>query len=221
MQRSVDDTLADVDAMLFVLDARTPPGAGDRLVARRVMGRDVPVVIALNKVDGLAPSTVAKAIVASDQLGEYEALHPISARRGDGVDALTRTLVSLLPEGPALYGDEMVSGDPVGLRVAELVREQVLQRTRDEVPHSIGVVVDEFERGSRRRAARVSCTLVVETESQKRIVIGRAGSLVRDVGIASRPFIEDLLGTHVMLDLRVRVRPGWRDDPGMLDRIDA
>ena len=219
MQSAVDESIADVDAVLFVLDATTPPGAGDRFVAERVYAGSAPVVVALNKVDRVEPARVGRAIEAAAALGPFRELHPISARTGDGVEALRRDLVALLPEGPALYPRDTDSGDPLRLRIAELIREQALRRTREEVPHAVAVVVDEFEPGSRRRATRIEASVVVETESQKRIVVGRGGTMIRDIGAEARPEIERVVGHRVMLDLRVRVRRGWRDDDALLDRL--
>ena len=219
MQSTVDESLGDVDATLFVLDATVPPGAGDRFIAERVFGRGTPVLIALNKVDRLSPVRIGRAIEAASALGDFHALHPVSAATGDGVAALRDDLVALLPEGPPLYPTDTDSGDPLRLRITELVREQALERTRDEIPHAVAVVIDELERGSRRRATRIEASLIVETESQKGILVGKGGSMIGAIGAGARPEIERLVGGRVMLDLRVRVRRGWRDDDALLDRL--
>ena len=219
MQRAVDETLADVDAALLVLDATTAVGPGDRFVAAAVAASSVPVVVALNKVDAVPPARIAARLAEIGELIEFHAVHPVSARTGDGVAALRDELVGLSPEGPALYPPGTRSGDPLRLRIAELVREQALRLTRQEVPHAVAVVVDELEPGTRRRAARVEATVVCETASQRGILVGKGGSMIRDIGSAARPEIERLLGGQVMLGLRVRVERGWRDDPRMLDRL--
>ncbi len=219
MQRSVDETLADVDATLLVLDGTTAPGPGDRFVAAAVGAAAAPVVVALNKVDLLAPSAIAQRIGEAAELVELHALHPVSARTGDGVDGLRDELAALAPEGPALYPPGTRSGDPLRLRLAELVREQALRLTRQEVPHAVAVVVEELEPGTRRRAARVEATIVCETTSQRRILVGKGGSMIRAIGTAARPALEAVLGGKVMLDLRVRVEPGWRNDQRLLDRL--
>jgi GTP-binding protein Era len=221
MQSTVDESLGDVDATLFVLDATVPPGAGDRFIAERVFGRGTPVLIALNKVDRLSPVRIGRAIEAASALGDFHALHPVSAATGDGVAALRDDLVALLPEGPPLYPTDTDSGDPLRLRITELVREQALERTRDEIPHAVAVVIDELERGSRRRATRIEASLIVETESQKGILVGKGGSMIGAIGAGARPEIERLVGGRVMLDLRVRVRRGWRDDDALLDQAQA
>ena len=219
MQSTVDESLADVDATLFVLDGTVPPGPGDRFIAERVFGRSAPVLIALNKVDRLSPGRIGRAIEAASTLGDFHALHPISAVTGDGVPSLRDELVALLPEGPALYPTDSDSGDPLRLRITELVREQALQRTRDEIPHAVAVVIDELEPGTRRRATRIEASLIVETESQKGILVGKGGSMIGAIGARARPEIERLVGGQVMLELRVRVRRGWRDDDALLDRL--
>jgi GTP-binding protein Era len=219
MQKAVDETLADVDAALLVLDATTSVGPGDRFVAAAVASSSVPVVVALNKVDAVPPARIAARLGEIGELVDFHAVHPVSARTGDGVVALRDELVGLAPEGPALYPPGTRSGDPLRLRIAELVREQALRLTRQEVPHAVAVVVDELEPGTRRRAARVEATVVCETASQRGILVGKGGSMIRDIGTAARPEIERLLGGQVMLELRVRVERGWRDDPRMLDRL--
>jgi GTPase len=219
MQRAVEETLADVDAILFVLDATAEIGPGDRFIAERMYAAGPPVVIALNKVDRLTPARIADAISAAASLGDFHALHPVSARTGDGVAALRDELVALAVDGPPLYPRDAASGDPVRLRIAELVREQALRRLREEVPHAVAVVVDELVPGTRRRAADVSATILVDSESQRGIVVGRGGTMVRDIGTGARPLIEEALGTPVMLRLRVDVRKGWRDDDRVLDQL--
>ncbi len=219
MQKAVNETLADVDAVLLVLDATTRVGPGDRFVAAAVASTSVPVVVALNKVDVVAPARIGTRLQEVGELVEFHAVHPVSARTGDGVVALRDELVALAPEGPALYPPGTRSGDPLRLRIAELIREQALRLTRQEVPHAVAVVVDELEPGTRRRAARVEATVVCETASQRGILVGKGGSVIREIGTVARPEIERLLGGQVMLDLRVRVERGWRDNPRLLDRL--
>ena len=213
MQRTVDSAFEDVEAVLLVLSARERIGAGDRYVARRVFELGVPVVIALNKVDRLKPGHVATQIETAAKLGDFHALHPVSAKTGDGVAALLDELVALLPEGPLYYPREQRSDVPVEVQVAELVREQALRLTKDEVPHAITVEVEEI--GDKV----VRADVLVETESQKQIVIGKGGTKIRDIGKGARPEIEALLGHPVFLELRVKVRPRWRRDEALLERL--
>jgi GTPase len=211
MQRTVDESLADVDAVLFVVAADEQIGAGDRFIAARIFGR-APVTIALNKTDRVKPAQIAAQIDEASRLGDFHALHPVSARSGDGVESLRRELVGLLPEGPAYFPAGEVTDLPLEARVAELVREQALAVTREEVPHALAVDVEEIDDG------RVRGILVVETESQKGIVIGKGGRMIREIGSRARPQIELLLGGPVFLELTVKVRPKWRRDEAMLER---
>jgi GTP-binding protein Era len=213
MQRTVDQSLDDVEAVLLVLAARERIGAGDRFIAERVFALGIPVVIALNKVDRLKPGHIADQIARGAQLGEFHALHPVSALTGDGVQALREELVALLPEGPAYYPQDQRSDLAPEVQIAELVREKALQLTREELPHAISVDVDEIT------AKVVRATIFVETDSQKQIVVGKGGSVVKQIGTRARPEIELLLGHHVFLELQVKSRPKWRRDEAMLDRL--
>jgi GTP-binding protein Era len=213
MQRTVDSSFEDVDAVLFVLDARDRIGAGDRFIAQRVFSLGVPVVIALNKVDRLKPGHIASQMHTASQLGDFHALHPVSAKTGDGVGELRDELVELLPEGPAYFPPEQRTDLSVEEQIAELVREKAIQLTRDEVPHSITAEVEELEEKVVRAA------IYVETESQKQILVGKGGAMVREIGTRARPEIEHLLGHPVFLELHVKVRPKWRRDERMLERL--
>jgi GTP-binding protein Era len=213
MQRTVDHAFEDVDAVLFVLSTRDRIGAGDRFIAERVFSLGIPVVIALNKVDRLKPGHIATQMDTASKLGEFHALHPVSAKTGDGVDELRTELVELLPEGPPYFPPEQRSDLPVEVQVAELVREKALGLTREELPHAISVEVEELGEKVLR------ANLYVETESQKQIVVGRGGSVVKQIGIKARPEIEQLLGHPVFLELQVKVRPKWRRDERLLERL--
>jgi GTPase len=213
MQRTVDQSLEEVDAVLFVLSARERIGAGDRYIAERVFSLGTPVVIALNKVDRLKPGHIASQMQTASQLGEFHALHPVSAVTGDGIAELRDELVGLLPEGPLYYPSDQRTDLVVELQIAELIREKALQLTRDEVPHAISVEVDDL--GEKV----VHATVFVETESQKQIVVGRGGSVVKQIGTRARPEIEHLLGRQIFLELQVKTRPKWRRDTAMLERL--
>jgi GTPase len=213
MQRTVDSSFDDVDAVVLVLSARERIGAGDRFVARRVFELGVPVVIALNKVDRLKGGHIATQMETASRLGDFHALHPVSAKTGDGVPDLRAELVALLPAGPLYFPQDQRSDLSPEVQIAELVREQALRLTKDEVPHAITVEVQEL--GERVIEAEV----LVETESQKQIVIGKGGSIVREIGRRARPEIEALLGHPVYLELRVKVKPRWRRDEALLERL--
>src|SRR5262249_48010514 len=188
MQRTVDSSFEDVDAVLLVLSARGRIGAGDRFIAERVFKLREPVVIALNKVDRLKPGHTASPVVTAAGLGDFHALHPVSAKTRDGVAPLREELVSLLPEGPMYFAPEQRTDLDVEDQIAELIREKALQLTRDEVPHAITVEVEEIAEKV------VRANLFVETDSQKQIVVGKGGAMVREVGTRARPEIELLLG---------------------------
>ena len=213
MQRTVDSAFEDVEGVLFVLSARERIGAGDRFIAERVFGLGVPVVIALNKVDRLKPAHIASQMATAARLGNFHALHPVSAKTGDGVGELREELVELLPEGPLYFPEGERTDLPPELQVAELVREKALQLTREEVPHAISVEVEELA------DEVVRANVFVETESQKQIVVGRGGSMIKEIGVRARPEIELLLGRHLFLELHVKVRPRWRRDEAMLERL--
>jgi len=213
MQRTVDSSFEEVDAVLLVLDCRERIGAGDRFVADRVFALGVPVVVALNKVDRLKPGHIAQQMQTAAELGPFHALHPVSALTGDGVAELKAELVGLLPEGPLYFPAEQRTDVPLEVQVAELVREKALQLTREEVPHAVTVEVEELG----ERAVRA--IVYVETDSQKQILIGKGGSMVKRIGTLARPEIEHLLGRQLFLDLHVKVKPRWRRDEAMLERL--
>ena len=213
MQKTVDESFDDVDAVLLVVDARDHIGSGDRYVARRIFGLGKPIVIALNKIDRLKHGHVASQMKAAAELGDFHALHPVSAKTKEGVAELRDDLVSLLPEGPAYFPEGDTTGLSLDERVAEVVREKALHLTREEVPHAVTVEVEEI-------GEKVVRALVyVETESQKGILVGKRGAMVREIGTRARPEVEALVGHPVYLELVVRVRPKWRRDPRRLERL--
>ena len=213
MQATVEASFEDVDVVLLVVDARAHIGSGDRFVARRVFALQKPVIIVLNKVDRLKASHVVSQMQAAAQLGDFHALHPVSAKTKDGIGELRDDVVSLLPEGPALFPPEQRTDLTVDERVAEVIREKALQLTREEVPHAVMVEVDEI-------AEKVVRAFVyVETESQKGILVGKKGAMIREIGTRARPEVEALVGHPVFLELQVKVRPKWRRDPKLLERL--
>ena len=213
MQQTVDSSFADVDAVLLVVDARARIGSGDRFVARRVFGLDKPVIIALNKVDRLKPGHIATQMKAAAALGDFHALHPVSAKTKEGVGELRSDLVLLLPEGPAYFPAAQTTDLALEERVAEVIREKALHLTREEVPHAVTVEVEEIDE---RRARAL---IYVETESQKGILVGKKGAMIREIGTRARPEVEALVGRPIYLELQVKVRPKWRRDPRMLARL--
>jgi GTPase len=218
MQRQVDRALADADAALFVLNGEQEIGPGDRFIAEALKRSGVPAVTVLNKVDRLDRARTLRALTDAAGLEVQGELFPISAKSGAGVGPVVEQLVLLVPEGPFMYPPEEQSDQSLELRLAELIREQVLLRTREELPHAVEVETDEVEQREDGLLV-IRARVWAETESQKGILVGAGGRMVRAVGTAARKEIERLLGRRVHLDLSVRVRRGWRRDEGLLDRL--
>jgi GTP-binding protein Era len=235
MQRRVERELANADAALLVVDGHQGVGPGDRFIAKALLGvkQGTPVVCVVNKCDRLRRPQTAAALTAAAELEAVDELFPISARTGTGLKPLIARLASLLPEGPFAYPPEDRSDLPSEVHLAELVREQVLRRTREEIPHAVEVAVEEVERrhgaqgaeGDRslgeaeRGLIEVHAQIWVETQSQKGILVGKGGRMVREIGTAARKELERDLGAQVFLNLQVKVREHWRRDEALLDRI--
>ncbi len=213
MQKTVDSAFEDIDVVLFVLSARERIGAGDNFIAKRVFALDVPVIIALNKIDRLKAGHIASQMQTAAKLGDFHALHPVSAKTRDGIDELRSDLVFLLPEGPPYFARDSNTDLTHEQQIAELIREKALQLTKEEVPHAINAEVEEITEKV------VRAFVIVETESQKQILVGKRGAMVKEIGVRARPEIELLLGRHVFLELKVKVRPKWRRDAATLERL--
>jgi GTPase len=218
MQRRMERELAESDAVMFMLNADQQMGPGDRFIAEAIRRSGLPTVTAVNKIDLLSRARTLDALQAAAALDLPGEIFPVSARTGAGVGEVLEALVGLLPEGPLLFPPEEHTDLPVTVRIAELIREQVLRRARHELPHAVEVEVEEIE--ERDDGLRViEARMWAETESQKGILIGAGGAMVRAIGTAAREEIEALLGARVHLDLSVRVRKGWRADEALLDRL--
>jgi GTP-binding protein Era len=218
MQKRMERELADSDAVLFMLNGDQQAGAGDRFIAEAIKRSGLPTVTAVNKVDLLSRARTLEALQAAAALDLPGEIFPVSARTGDGVPEVLEALVALLPEGPLMYPADEHTDLPASVRIAELIREQVLRRMRHELPHAVEVEVEEMdERDDGLRV--IEARMWAETESQKAILIGAGGSMVRAIGTSARQEIEALLGAPVHLDLSVRVRKGWRGDEALLDRL--
>jgi GTP-binding protein Era len=218
MQARVERSLAEADAALLVLNGEQRIGPGDRFIARAIENVGLPAAIAVNKVDRLDRERTLAALAAAAELGLEAEIFPISALTGAGVPELVEHVVSTLPEGPFLYPPEEKSDLPERVRLAELIREQVLLRTREEVPHAVEVEIEDLEEREDGLVV-VRARVWAETESQKGILVGAGGRMVKAVGTAARREIERAVGRKVHLDLNVRVRKGWRRDEGLLDRL--
>jgi GTP-binding protein Era len=211
--------LRDVDEIVFVLDASARIGAGDAYIARALAGTGTPVVCVVTKADLVLPPKLLSQIEAARALGDWKDVLTTSSPRGTGISDLVRALVDGLPEGPQYYPPESVSDQPQALAISEMIREKVLELLSEEVPHSVAVVVDEIEPGDSPDVLLVSASIYVERDSQKGIVIGRGGSMLREIGTRARPEAEELLGSRVFLDLRVKVEPNWPRREGLAERF--
>jgi GTPase len=218
MQARMQRELADSDVALFVLNGQQKIGAGDHFIARAIREVGLPTVTALNKIDRLGRPKTAETLAAVAELDVQGEIFPISAKTGEGVGELVEHLLTLLPEGPFFYPPEERTDLSLSIQLAELIREQVLLRTREELPHAAEVEIDELEERDDGLLV-ISARVWAETESQKGILIGAGGRMVRAIGTAARREIEVMLGRRVHLDLSVRVRRGWRRDEALLDRL--
>jgi GTP-binding protein Era len=218
MQRRVERELKDADGCLFVVNVEQGIGPGDRFIARLLASSPVPVVIAANKIDRADRERTAATLQAAADLDVAEEVFPVSARTGSGVRPLVDHLVSLLSPGPFYFEPAQRSDQSEAVRLAELVREQVLARTREELPHAVEVEIEAVE-STPADVVRIEAVLLVETESQKGILIGAGGRMIKSIGVAARRAIEPEVGARVHLELRVRVRRHWRTDERLLDRL--
>ena len=211
--------LRDVDVVVVVVDASERPGAGDRFVMDTVRQVKTPRILALNKVDQVARESLLPQIERYDREVGFADIVPVSALTGENVDRLERVILSHLPEGSPLYPEDHLTDQPERFFVAELVREQVLRHTHAELPFASAVIVDRFEEADEKGLLRLYCTILVERESQKPIVVGRGGSMIKTIGTAARQELEQFFQTRVFLDLRVKVRADWREDDRSLDEL--
>jgi GTP-binding protein Era len=220
MQRRVEHELDGADAVLFVVNAEQGVGPGDLFIARHLLdaGSVTPVICAVNKIDRVGPGELTTVLAAVGELAIVDEVYPVSAKRGTGVEALVARLTELVPEGPLLYPPEDRSDQPSEVHLAELIREQVLRRTLEELPHAVEVAVEEVERRE-DGLIEVRAQIWAETGSQKSILIGKGGRMVREIGTAARKELERELDARVFLKLDVRVREQWRRDEGLLDRL--
>ncbi len=215
MVRAAENTLKEVDAILFVVDATEDMGAGEFYILERLQATNKPVILIVNKLDLIDKSRVLPIISRYADKYQFEGVVPISAREKTNLDGLLTEIKKYLPEGPQYYPEDMVTDQPERLIVAELVREKVLQLTREEIPHAVAVDVDEMTTRA-NQDVYIRATIYVERDSQKGIVIGSRGKLLKDIGALARKDIETLLGSKVFLDLWVKVKKDWRNRDNVL-----
>ena len=213
------EAMRDVDVVALLIDAAAASGPGDRFIVGLLKDLEKPVILALNKVDLVAKPRLLPMIDRYRQLHSFVEIVPISALDGTNVDVLEELFLQHLPEGEPLFPPEYLTDQPERFFVAEVVREQVLQLTHDELPFSTAVVVDRFEEPGDDNVMRLYCTILVERESQKPIIVGRAGAMIKKIGTAARLELERFFGSKVYLDLHVKVKAEWRDNERLLDEI--
>ena len=219
MQATVDATLTEVDAALFMMNAAESPGGGDRYIAQAVASARTPYVAVLNKIDLVTRQVLAGRVAAAEELLGGGEVRAISALRGDGLPDVVESLVDAMPEGPVYFPDGEVSDQPLEMLVAELIREQALRVTREEVPHAVAVQVESITERPGDSLVEIEAFLIVEHESQKAILIGKGGRVVKSIGSGARGEIETVIGAKVFLGLRVKVRKHWRRDDRYIDHL--
>jgi GTP-binding protein Era len=214
------DAIPDADVLALVVDATEPPGKGDSFVLDLVKNANGPVFLVLNKIDLIRKSRLLPMIQRYSETGRFAEIVPVSAATGENVDRLERAIIERLPEGDLLYPADYLTDQPERFFAAEIVREKVLQFTHAEIPFSSAVVVDRFEEPQRPKGLlKLYCTIIVDRESQKPIVVGRAGEMIKRIGTAAREDLERFFDTRVYLDLHVRVKSEWREDDTVLDQL--
>ncbi len=214
------DTIREVDVLGLVVDVTETPGKGDRFVLDLVKHAPAPVFLILNKIDLIKKVKLLPIMQQYSEMASLAEIVPVSAGTGDNVDRLERVILDRLPEGEARYPPDYLTDQPERFFAAEIVREKLLQLTHAEIPFSSAVVIDRFEEPEREKGLlKLYCTIVVERESQKPIVVGRGGDMIKRIGTAAREELEKFFDTKVFLDLHVRVKPEWREDEGMLNDI--
>jgi len=215
------ETLREVDVVVLVFDASSKPGRGDEYVSGLLAGVKAPVILVLNKIDLIAKPRLLPLIEQAQRWHSFAAIVPVSAVTGDGIEQLEQALLAQLPEGDPIYPADFLTDQPERAIVAEMVREKVLQHTRAELPFSTAVIVDQFDESERDSILRLYCTIFVEQESQKAIVIGRGGEMIKTIGTEARRDLEQFFETRGFLDLRVKVNPDWRNNERVLDDLNV
>jgi GTP-binding protein Era len=219
MVRDATDSLSDVDLALFVVDASEPSGPGEDFILGQIARAGTPAVLALNKIDLVRKERLLPRMAAYGESRAFRDIVPVSAKTGENLDRLVQVLGSHLPPGAAAYPEDFLTATPQSEWIAEVIREKLLERTRDELPFAHAVLVESVREREPDGVTVVTASIVVEKEGQKGIVVGKAGAMIRDIGTAARRELEEELGRRLYLDLSVRVRPRWRDDERFLSRL--
>lgn len=218
MLKAAEGTLKEVDAIFFVIDATEKFGGGEKYILERLSATDKPVILVINKIDLIEREKVLPIIAEYSARKNFAAVVPISAAKGDNIEELLNEAKKFLPEGPKYYPSDMVTDQPERLIVAEIIREKILHVTEDEVPHSVAVDIEEIT-PRKNSATYIRAVIYVERDSQKGILIGKGGELLKGIGKNARPEIEMLLGKKIFLDLWVKVKRGWRNSAGAIQSL--
>lgn len=216
MVKVARNTLNEVDVIMFMVNAEQKIGPGDRFIIEMLQNTKTPVFLIINKIDLVHPDDLLETIISYQSEYDFAEIVPISALNGNNMERLLETLKTYLPEGPKYYPDDQVTDHPERFIIAEFIREKVLHLTREEIPHSVAVIIEQIKREEDRNMINVMATIVVDRDSQKGIVIGKRGALLKEIGTKARRDIEMLLGSKVFLELWVKVQKDWRNKPGQL-----
>ncbi|MGI1806998.1 GTPase Era [Exiguobacterium sp. TDN 0502] len=219
MMKVATNALREVDAILFMVNVTEPKGKGDDFIIEKLKELDTPIILVMNKVDLIHPNDIPPIIESYKNELEFAAVVPISALQGNNVGPLLDEIAKILPEGPMYYPADQVTDHPERFIISEMIREKVLQKTRDEVPHSIAVAIDQIKTRENGNMVDVHATILIERDSQKGIIIGKRGALLKEIGSEARTDIEMLLGTKVYLNLWVKVQKDWRNKAGQLREL--
>ncbi|MNW25259.1 GTPase Era [Paenibacillus massiliensis] len=215
MNQTAFNTLGEVEAVLFLVDAAEGMGGGDRFIAEQLKKVNTPVILVLNKIDRIEPEALLPLIEEYRKLYDFSEIVPVSAKLGNNVDRLLEQIARYLPEGPQYYPDDQVTDHPEQFVIAELVREKILHMTREEIPHSIAVIIEDMRKQD-NGIVQISAVIYVERDSQKGIIIGKQGAMLKEVGKQARRDIENLLGSKIFLELWVKVKKDWRNQERVL-----
>jgi GTP-binding protein Era len=219
MVRDATDALASADRVLFVVDAAAERGPGEKFILDLIARSGVPAILALNKIDRIRKETLLPLTAELSRQHAFAAVVPVSARTGENVDRLFEVLAASLPEGAPAYPDDFLTSTPETEWIAEVIREKLLERTRDELPFAHAVVIESVREAEGKDITVVTASIVVEREGQKGIVVGKGGTMIRDIGRAAREELEEELGRRLYLELTVRVKADWRNDEGFLSQL--
>jgi GTP-binding protein Era len=219
MVRTALATLEEVDLVCFLIEADRPENEENDLILKNLKRAGKPVILAINKIDLVPRAELLPVMGRYSQMFPFRKIIPISALSGDGVEVLAEEILTMLPEGPPLFPEDMVTDLTERFLVSEFIREKILHRTREEIPYATAVVIEEFKEKEEKNLVVIRATILVERDSQKGIVIGEKGRTLKQIGALAREAIESLLGTKVFLELWVKVEKNWRDDPRVLRRL--